>query len=307
MKNPYDVLSVSPKASDEEIRKAYRALAKKHHPDLHPDDKNSEDRFKEMSAAYNLLSDPEKRARFDKGEIDASGAEHRERSFYRAYADGGEGAKYSPFGENGGSGFSAEDIFADLFGRRNGDAQTGFRMRGADVTYTLRCPFLDAVNGASKRITLPDGKSLNVTIPRGTHDRQTLRLKGQGMPGIGGGPPGDAYIEVHIEPHTFFRRKDGNIHVEVPVTLSEAVLGGKLRVPTIDSMVALTIPAGSNTGTTLRLRGKGVASAQGRTRGDQYVTLKVVLPEEPDEELKGFLQNWSSTHDYDVRTRAGMT
>ena len=260
-----------------------------------------------MSAAYNLLSDPEKRARFDNGEIDASGAERRERSFYRAYADGNEGAKYSPFGEHGGSGFSAEDIFAELFRQHDGDARSHFRMRGADVTYTLRCPFLEAVNGASKRITLPGGKSLDVTIPTGTNDRRTLRLEGQGMPGIGGGPPGDAYIEVHIEPHAFFRRKDGNIHVELPVTLSEAVLGGKIQAPTVDGMVTLTIPAGSNAGTTLRLRRKGVPSEKGQTRGDQYVSLKVVLPEDPDEELKEFLQSWSPTHHYDVRTRAGMT
>lgn len=306
MKSPYDVLGVAATASQEDIRKAYRALAKKYHPDLHPGDKEAEERFKEVTAAYDLLSDAEKRARFDRGEIDASGAERRERSFYRAYGDASAGAKYSPFGEEGASGFGAEDVFADIFSRfGGGGGRTQFRMQGADVTYTLRCDFLDAINGASKRITFPDGKTLDVAIPKGTRDRQTLRLKGQGMPGIGGGPPGDAYIEVHVEPHAFFTRKDENIHVEVPVTLAEAVLGARIRVPTVDGAVTLSVPAGSNTGTTLRLRGKGVQSGGGR-RGDQYVTLKVVLPDEPDEELKAFLAKWSPAHPYDVRGREGM-
>lgn len=308
MKNPYDLLGVVSGASAEEIQKAYRELAKKHHPDLHPDDKEAEDRFKEISAAYTLLSDPEKRARFDRGEIDASGAEQRERSFYRAYADGSEGTRYSPSGADGEGGFSAEDIFAEVFGNfAGGEGQANFRMRGGDVTYSLRCPFLDAVNGAKKRIGLPDGKSLDVSIPQGTRDRQTLRLKGQGMAGIGGGPPGDAFVEIHVMPHAFFERKDDNIHVEVPVTLSEAVLGGKIRVPTIDGSVDLTIPPASNTGTTLRLRGKGIFSAKSSARGDQYVTLKVVLPEEPDEALREFLKNWTPRDQEDIRAKAGMT
>lgn len=306
MKSPYDVLGVPSTASQEEIRKAYRALAKKCHPDLHPGDKQAEDRFKEVTAAYDFLSDAEKRARFDRGEIDASGAERRERSFYRAYGDGSAGASYSPFGDEGASGFGAEDVFADIFGRfGGGGGRTQFRMQGADVTYTLRCAFLDAVSGASKRITFPDGKALDVTIPKGTRDRQTLRLKGQGMAGIGGGPPGDAYIEVHVEPHAFFTRKDDNIHVEVPVTLAEAVLGARIRVPTVDGPVTLTVPPGSNSGSTLRLRGKGVPAAGGG-RGDQYVTLKVVLPDKPDDELREFLRTWGPAHPYDVRSKEGM-
>ena len=208
---------------------------------------------------------------------------------------------------DGGEAFSAEDIFAEVFGQYGkGAGRDRFRMRGADVTYTLRCPFLDVVNGATTRINLPDGKSLNVAIPKGTRDRQTLRLKGQGMPGIGGGPAGDAFVEIHIEPHAFFQRKDNNIHIEVPVTLSEAVLGGKIRVPTIDGHVSLTIPPNSNTDTNLRLRGKGVVSTKGGARGDQYVFLTVVLPDEVDEELREFLKSWSPGQPYDVRACAGM-
>lgn len=307
MKSPYDIIGVAPDVSDEDIRTAYRALAKKHHPDLHPDDEEAEGRFKEISAAYTLLSDPEKRARFDRGEIDASGAENQERSFYRAYADGSEGARYAPFGADGEGGYAAEDIFSEVFGQfGRGEGRRGFRMRGQDVTYTLRCPFLDAVNGAKTRITLPDGKSLDVSIPKGTRDRQTLRLKGQGMAGIGGGPAGDAFVEIHMDPHAFFQRKDANIHVEVPVTLSEAVLGGQIRVPTIDGPVSLTIPPNSNTGATLRLRNKGVGAVGSGSRGDQYVTLKVVLPDEPDDDLIQFLKDRSPSPSDDLREKAGM-
>ena len=308
MKNPYEVLGVTATASDEEIRKAYRELAKKNHPDLHPDDSAAENRFKEISAANSLLSDPEKRAQFDRGEIDASGAERQDRSFYREYGDGAGSSRYSPFGADGPGNYSAEDIFAEVFGQQaRGKAQTGFHMRGGDISYTLRCPFLDAVNGALIPISLPDGRTLKVTVPKGTRDRQTLRLKGQGKPGIGGGEAGDAFIEIHIEPHAFFNRKDENIHLEVPITLKEAVLGGKIRVPTIDGFVDLTVPAGSNTQTTLRLRGKGVLRGDGIPRGDQYVTLNVVLPKEPDNQLQEFLQNWEPSEPYDVRATEGMT
>ena len=310
MKDPYEVLGVDRKTSVEEIRAAYRKLAKQYHPDLHPGDASAEERFKEVGAAYNLLGDAEKRARYDRGEIDAGGAERPERTYWRAYADAdrGEGEKYRQFSGGEEGDFAAEDLFADLFGRMGGGARRTVRMPGQDVTYTLHCAFLDAVNGARRRVTLADGKTLDVTIPPGTRDRQTLRLRGQGMPGIGGGPPGDAYVEIHIEPHPFFRRKDEDIHLELPVTLQEAVLGARVRVPTPDGPVTLTVPPHSNTGTTLRLKGKGVPRGKEKSagRGDEYVTLKVVLPEGPDEELRAFLEKWAPAHDYDVRERAGM-
>lgn len=307
MKSPYEIIGVQDKASAAEIQKAYRELAKKFHPDLHPEDKDAEDRFKEISAAYSLLSDPEKRAQYDRGEIDESGAERRERSFYREYADGHAGERYAPFGGDGTGSYSAEDIFAEVFGQyAEGRQGSKFQLRGADISYTLRCPFLDAVNGTTIPVELPDGRTLNVVVPKGTRDRQTLRLKGQGMPGISGGAAGDAFIEVHVEPHAFFSRKDENIHMTLPVTLKEAVLGGKVRVPTIDGTVDLNVPEGSNTGTTLRLRGKGIARSGGAGHGDQYVTLKVVLPAEPGEELKEFLRNWSPAEAGDVRAAEGM-
>jgi DnaJ-class molecular chaperone len=289
-------------ADQDAIKKAFRKLAKKLHPDLNPGNKKVEQEFKEVNAAYDLLSDPQKRARFDRGEIDASGAERPERSFYRAYAEGGGNAKYreAEFGE-----FSAEDILSELFGRGRRSRQAQ-RTRGEDVTYTLTVSFVDAANGAKKRVTLADGKTLDVTIPPGTEHGQTLRLKGQGMPGVGGGPAGDAYVEIHVEPHAFFTRKDSSVHLEVPVTLPEAVLGASLTVPTVDGKVSIKVPPGSNTGTTLRLKGRGILDRKSGQRGDQYVTLKVVLPERPDPELAQFLERWSATHGYDPRSKLGI-
>jgi DnaJ-class molecular chaperone len=302
MKDPYQILGVARDADQDTIKKAFRKLAKKLHPDLNPGNKKVEQEFKEVNAAYDLLSDPQKRARFDRGEIDASGAERPERSFYRAYAEGGGNAKYreAEFGE-----FSAEDILSELFGRGRRNRQAA-RMRGEDVTYTLAVSFVDAANGAKKRVTLADGKTLDVTIPPGTEPGQTLRLKGQGMPGAGGGSAGDAYVEIQVEPHAFFTRKDSNVHLEVPVTLPEAVLGATLTVPTVDGKVSIKVPPGSNTGTTLRLKGRGIADRKSGQRGDQYVTLKIVLPERPDPELAEFLERWSATHGYDPRAKLGI-
>jgi DnaJ-class molecular chaperone len=302
MRDPYQILGVARDADQDTIKKAFRKLAKKLHPDLNPGNKKVEQEFKEVNVAYDLLSDPQKRARFDRGEIDASGAERPERSFYRAYAEGGGNAKYreAEFGE-----FSAEDILSELFGRGRRNRQPP-RMRGEDVTYTLAVSFVDAANGAKKRVTLADGKTLDVTIPPGTEHGQTLRLKGQGMPGVGGGSAGDAYVEIQIEPHAFFTRKDSNVHLEVPVTLPEAVLGATLTVPTVDGKVSIKVPPGSNTGTTLRLKGRGILDRKSGQRGDQYVTLKVVLPERPDPELAEFLERWSATHGYDPRAKLGI-
>jgi DnaJ-class molecular chaperone len=302
--DPYAVLGVEKNASQDEIKKRYRKLAKELHPDLNPDKPDVAERFKAVTAAYDLLSDPETRAKYDRGEIDASGQERPQQRFYREYAeDPGAPRFYTREGLSDEEGL--RDLFEGLFGGRGGPGGpgAGFRMRarGADVSYTLPVDFLDAAKGAKKRVTVGDGRTLDLTIPAGVRDRQTLRLKGQGMPGFEGGPPGDAYVEVHVQPHPFFERKDGNIHMELPITLAEAVLGGKVDVPTIDGPVSMTIPKGSNTGTTLRLRGRGIVDPTTGRRGDQYVRLKVVLPKSPDPELEEFVRRWSAEHPYNPR------
>ncbi|HSR73177.1 MAG TPA: DnaJ C-terminal domain-containing protein [Kiloniellales bacterium] len=305
MKDPYKVLGVAKTASAEEIKKAYRKLAKKLHPDLNPGDSKVEQQFKEVSQAYGILGDPEKRKRFDRGEIDASGQETPFRGgFYRQHAEGGQGTKYRTF-EFGD--LDVEDILSDLFGRRGrASGRGGARTRqGADVSYTAPIDFLDAAVGAKKRIRLSDGKVLDMTIPPGTEDRQTLRLRGQGQPGSGGGKAGDAYVEVHITPHAYFTRKDNDVHLELPVSLQEAVLGANLTVPTVHGKVTMKVPPGSNSGTTLRLKGQGIVDRKSGVKGDQYVKLKVVLPDEPDPELRKFVERWAKDHAYDPRRKLG--
>jgi len=310
VRDPYEVLGVDRKASQDDIKKAYRKLAKSSHPDLHPNDKEVENRFKDISAAYDLLSDPDKRGRFDRGEIDASGAETAQK-FYRSQA-GADDWKYQeryagPEGFGGFEGMSQEevgDILNDLFGGRGGAGagrRRQMKMRGADANYSLTVGFLEAVRGGNQRITLPDGRSLDVKIPAGMEDGQTLRLTGQGGEGFGGGPRGDAYVTVHVKPHGFFERKDNNIHVEVPVSLQEAVLGAKIMVPTVDGAVQMTVPKAANTGKTLRLKGRGAVDRRSGQRGDQYVTLKVVLPDPPDDKLVDFIEGWAPDHAYDPR------
>lgn len=321
MEDPYKVLGVKPQVSGDEIRRAYRKLAKKYHPDLNPGDKEAEDRFKEISAAYELLSDPEKRARYDRGEIDASGAERRpEYSYYRDFAEGQQGRRYAGAGGGFPSGEEInpedmEDLFASFFdrggfgGRARGRAGRAggpeIRLRGADRRYVLSVDFLDAVNGTTTRLELPDRKTLDVTIPPGTDDGQVLRLRGQGSAGLGGGPPGDALIEVHVNPHPFFRRAGNDIHVDVPVTVSEAVLGGKITVPTPSGPVTVTVPETSDTGRVLRLRGKGVPAHGGAPAGDEYVTLKVVIGP-VDDKLKDFLRRWAPKHPFNPRREMEM-
>ena len=316
MRDPYQILGLSRSASADDIKKAYRKLAKEFHPDLKPGNAANEERFKEISAAYTLLSDAEKRARFDRGEIDASGQERHHGFGARSRANAGRSRAYSGAGGAAGddSFFGGEDWFSDLFGggRRRGGGGTGGsssggpKARGTDISYSVTVSFIDAAQGAKRRINLSSGKSIDVTIPPGTEDQQKLRLKGQGLPGMGGLPSGDAIIEVHVEAHPFFTRQDGDIHVEVPITLNEAVLGATIRVPTVSGPVAVKVPPGSNTGATLRLRGKGVVSQKTKQAGDQYVKLKVVLPDPPDAELVKFVEEWAKTRSYDVRRKAGL-
>ena len=282
--DPYQTLGVKKDASQDEIQKAYRRLAKKLHPDLNPGNKQAEEQFKEVSQAYDLLGDADKRARFDRGEIDASGAERPRQRYYRDFAEGA--SSYST--DSGFADFGADDFLSEIFGRQ---ARGNLRMRGQDVQYRLPLGFLDAINGGKQQLTLPDGSVLDVTIPPGTRDGQVLRLRGKGRPGIGGGPAGDALIEIEVRPHHIFTRKGDDIHVELPISLKEAVLGGKVSVPTPSGAVTMTVPKWSNTGTVLRLKGQGVPK-RGGGRGDEYVALKVMLPERPDPELEKFVSQW---------------
>jgi DnaJ-class molecular chaperone len=303
MKDPYEVLGVKRTASAEEIKQAYRKLAKEFHPDLNPNDPIVEQRFKEISNAHSILGDKEKRAKFDRGEIGADGAP---RGGFGAGGYGPSGGRGPGGGFAGGfGGAAAEDIFADLFGRNRGRTRT-MEMKGKDVSYSLRVSFMDAAKGTTRRINLYDGKSLDVRIPAGTVDGQTLRLKQQGMPGMGGGPAGDAFIEIQVDSHPFFERDGNDIFLDVPITLAEAVLGGKITVPTVHGNVSVTAPAGSNSGTSLRLRGKGIQPAGGAVAGDQFAKLIVVLPDKPDKALVDFIKEWSKDYDYDVRKRVGL-
>jgi DnaJ-class molecular chaperone len=302
--DPYSVLGVGRGATVDEIRKAYRAAAKKSHPDLHPGDAGAEARFKALNAANDLLSDAEKRAAFDRGEIDAEGQPVMpERPFYRDYAQAQPaGGRYG-----GGAGFEEDDLH-DMFGaffrnQAGAGGQTGPR-RGRDRSYRLDVPFLDTVNGATERLTLPDGQSLDVRIPPGLTDGQVLRLRGKGEPGLRGGEAGDALIEVSVFPHPLYKREGSDLEMELPVTFAEAIRGARVEVPTPRGKVTLAVPARADAGTRLRLRGRGVAahrSASGEVAaGDLYVVLRIVVGP-VDEALETFLAGWKPPAGADVR------
>jgi DnaJ-class molecular chaperone len=295
VRNPYHVLGVAPAASAEEVKKAYRELAKKLHPDLNPGDKNAEANFKDVTAAYDLLSDAEKRRRFDAGEIDETGAERPERRYYRDFAATDDAHAYTST-----AGFAdfvdTDDALADLL-RRSARARAA--RRGEDLHYRLPLTFAESITGAAKRLHLPTGDVLDVTIPAGVADGQIVRLKGKGAPSAGTGGPGDALIEIEVIPDSRFSRQGDDVSLEMPVSLTEAVLGGRIRVQTPTGEVTMTVPPGSNTGTTLRLKGKG-APRDGGGRGDQFVRLKVVLPKS-DPELERFVANWEAGKQFNPR------
>lgn len=322
MANPYTLLGVSQTASQDEIKQAYRKLARKMHPDLNPDDPKAEDKFKEISAAYDILSDPEKRKRFDAGEIDESGKERP------GYGFGGFGGGNPYQGRRAGGGFegfnfdfggaqsaggrkrSGFDFFSSMFdGANTGEdffanmKNRARKSQGENVNYDLTVSFLDAAVGREKEIRLPNGKVLNVKIPAGTNDQTVLRLKGQGAAGVGGGANGDALIRIQVQPHPYFTRSGDDILLDVPVTLQEAVLGAKVTIPTLEGKVALSIPANSNSGSILRLRGKGIKT-QTKT-GDLLVKLYIVLPEKPDADLVRFMREWKPAAQ-DPRAKAGL-
>jgi DnaJ-class molecular chaperone len=318
IEDPYTTLGVARDASLGAIRRAYRKLAKRHHPDLNPGNAGAEARFKIIAAAHELLTDVEKRRRFDAGEIDATGDERAPAPSYRDFADRAAGRRYGPSAQASGgqasgaqasgaqaSGWNADelgDIFGTMFGggRHGGSQRTAGPRRGADQGYTLAAGFLDAVNGATQRLTLPDGRTLDVKIPPGTSDGDTLRLRGQGSAGTGEAASGDALIEIQVLPHAFFRRDGADIRLTLPVSVPEAVLGGPVEVPTPGGPVRMRIPAGSDTGTELRLRGRGVPAHGGRAAGDLFATLRVLVGK-PDAALEAFLRQWIPEHQANPR------
>ena len=294
---PYEVLGVAPDVSPDEIRKAYRRLAKKLHPDLNPGNREAEEHFKRVASANDLISDPDKRKRFDAGEIDEFGVERPKQRYYRDFAE--DDAPSNPYADAGGfADFMANDAFAEMFRRPS-------RAKGHDSRYLLPLDFLEAVNGGSKRITLPDGSSLDVTIPAGLRDGQILRLRGKGEPGFGGAGPGDALVEISVGAHPFFTRDGDDIRVELPISLPEAVLGGSIEAPTPTGKVMLTVPKSSSSGKVLRLKGRGVPLADGG-RGNLYATLKIVLPEGGDPGLEQFVQSWAAGKAQDARREMGV-
>ncbi|MBB4798544.1 DnaJ-class molecular chaperone [Brevundimonas bullata] len=295
--DPYKELGVARGASADEIKKAFRKLAKELHPDKNPGDKVSEERFKRITAAFDLLGDAEKRAKYDRGEIDADGREQ-----YRAPPGGGTGRSggFGGFGGSGGRGGFEDIDLEELFGAFGGGGRTAGRGgfgggKGQDVRATLDISLEDSIAGTTRRIQFSDGRMLDVVIPKGASEGQVIRLKGQGAPGRGG-QAGDALIELKIAPHPVFKRDGADLTMDLPVSVPDAVLGGKIQVPTPEGAVMMTIPKGSNSGKVLRLKGRG--AYVGGKRGDLLAKLAVTLPETPDDELIRFATEWRDKRPY---------
>lgn len=304
--DPYSTLGVQKSASEAEIKKAYRTLAKELHPDKNKDNPKAAERFSRVTHAYDLLSDKDKRARFDRGEIDGDGNPANPFAGFQGGRSGGPGGGFSGgFGDAAAADFG--DIFEGLFGGGRGRGGGGFAgfggrsappPRGANIAYNLAVPFEDAATLKPQRITLQDGKTIDLKLSPGVESGTQMRLSGKGQQGPGGA--GDATITVEVRPHRFFTRDGDNIRLQLPVTLKEAVGGGAIKVPTVDGSVMLNIPKGSSSGKTLRLKGKGF-TGKGGTRGDQLVTLTVDLPAD-DARLMKFVEDWDDNRN----PRAGI-
>lgn len=308
MSDPYQILGLDRTASLDKIKKSYRALAKKYHPDLNPNAPEIEKKFKEITAAYDLLSDLEKKKKYDAGLIDEQGNEKAPRDFYSERGSFNQ----DPFSAHGGaydfsSIFQNEDLFSHMFhGGNSHQTRRPHAQRGRDHSFILRIGFLEAALGAKRKVSLSDGKSLSVAIPAGIENGQKLRLRGQGSKGSHGAPAGDVHIEVHIEPHPFFTRKEMDVYLEVPLSLKEAVEGTKIRIPTIHGPVMITAPEGTQTGQKLRLKGKGITPSGNKSPGDLYVTFKIMVTNPSDPQLKKFLETWQEDPSPDEALRSSF-
>lgn len=311
MADPYLTLGVPRSASEADIKKAYRKLAKELHPDRNKDNPKASERFSQVTQAYDFLSDTDKRARFDRGEIDGDGNPSMPFGFGRG--QGGDSSTFRP-GPGGPAGFDfgggdtgdLGDIFEGLFGGRRTGFSSSFGRRpqpkGANVAYKLSVPFVDAAALTPQRVTLADGKSIELKLPPGIESGTQVRLAGKGEPGPGGA--GDAIITLDVQPHKFFVRDGDDVRIDLPITLSEAVLGASIRVPTVESAVMLTVPKGATSGKVLRLKGKGFHRKSGG-RGDQLVTLMVDLPVD-DDALVEFVQSWPGRDKWKPRDKMGI-
>jgi DnaJ-class molecular chaperone len=277
MNDPYKVLGVEKSADDKAIKANYKSLSKKYHPDLNSGDKKCEEKFKELSSAYDILSNPEKREAYDNGMLDSSGNQRQHR--------------HSGFNQ-----YDMNDVMGDMFRQSRGGGS--FRQRrpeNPDETYPIKITFMDAVKGVKKTIKIPTGNTLDITIPKGIKEGQKLRLKGQGSAQYPSEPRGDVYIEIYISEHSYFKRKGNDIYVDVPISLDESILGKTISVPTIDGFIDVTLSKGVNSGTSLCLKGKGVLG------GDEYIQIEIVMPKTIDSDLENAILKWSITHPYNPR------
>lgn len=299
MKNPYTVLGVSKTATQDEIKKTYRLLAKKFHPDLNPGNKEAESKFKELCSAYEHIGTLEARLKFDQGQVEEKQQEKaRERASY--YQSQQRGGRYSrAFGQE----FQGEEFFENLFRRANAKGSRSEAPRsdfpGEDRFYHLDIEFKDSILGAEREIILPTGKKLLIKIPPGISSGTKLRFNRQGGSGLGSGGPGDAYVEISVKPQKNFTRVGDNIEIEIPISFQEALLGGEVKIPTLDGQILLKIPPGTNTGSRLRVKGKGVARTA--NKGDQIAIVKIVLPKKIDSAFQDAVRGLDSKHSYNPR------
>jgi DnaJ-class molecular chaperone len=332
MYDPYSVLGVPRSASEDDIKVAFRTLAKRFHPDTSEGAADKGKRFKDLSIAYQILGDPQKRRSYDRGEIDAHGnprpgytprpepevepevarAEGGKKNGAHVNGDGSSSAFRSAFERAFGVGSSSEpkksrveDLFSEFFGDRSSARKKPSPGKGLDSHYDLSITFEESALGGTRRVKLPGGKRFDVKVPIGVRDGQSIRLKGLGEPGVPGGQAGDAMITIKIEPHPYYRREGHDIHLDLPITLNEALHGAKINVPTLHGPVTMVIPPGANAGQVFRLKGKGLPAYSVHPAGDEFVTLQVVLPEQSDQNLAEIVKRWEAAHPYDPRKKFG--